>query len=62
MARIGDSIDTCRLLVRKPEERRPLERPRRSWDYNIKMYLEECVWKGVHWFYLAEDLDKLGLL
>jgi hypothetical protein len=26
------------------------------------MYLEECVWKGVHWFYLAEDLDKLGLL
>jgi hypothetical protein len=62
MTHIGDSRDTCRVLVRKPEGKRPLERPRRSCEYNIKTYLEECGWKGVNWFDLAEDVDKLGLL
>ena len=62
MARIGDSRDTRRVLVRKPEGKRILERPRRRWEYNIKACLEECGWKGVNWFDLAEDVDKLGLL
>ena len=62
MALIRDSRDTCRILVRQPEGKRPLERTRRSWEYNVKAYLEECGWKAVNWFDLAEDVDKLGLL
>jgi hypothetical protein len=62
MARIGDSRDTCRFLIRKPEGKRPLERPRLSWEYNIKAYLEECGWKLVNWFDMVEDVHKLGLL
>jgi hypothetical protein len=34
----------CRALVGKPERRRPLERPRRRWDDNIKMDLREIGW------------------
>jgi len=48
VARIGDSRDRCRVLVRKLEGKRPLERPRRSWAYDTKIDLEECVWKGVN--------------
>jgi len=62
MALIRDSRDTCRILVRQPEGKRPLERTRSSWEYNVKAYLEECGWKAVNWFDLAEDVDKLGLL
>ena len=62
VARIGDSRDTCRILVRKPEVKRQLERPRRSWEYNIKAYLEEFGWKGANCFDLDEDVDKLWLL
>jgi hypothetical protein len=62
MARIGDSRDTRRALVREPEGKRRLERPRRSWEYNINAYLEEFGWKGVNCFDLVEDVDKLGLL
>jgi hypothetical protein len=48
MARIGDSRDISRFLIRKPEGKTPLERPRRSWEYNTKTDLEECVSKGVN--------------
>jgi hypothetical protein len=34
-----DSIGAYRVLVRKPEGRRPIERPRRRWEDNIKMDL-----------------------
>jgi hypothetical protein len=38
---------TSRLLVEKPEERRPLRRPRHRWVENIKMDLGEIVWNGI---------------
>jgi hypothetical protein len=41
-----------RVLVGKPEEKRPLERPRRRWEDNVKMYLQEVgygVWTGLSW-------------
>jgi hypothetical protein len=38
-----------RVLVGKPEERRPLERPRRRWEDNIKMDLREVGWGGGPW-------------
>ena len=41
VVRIGASRDAYRILVGKPEGRRPLERPRRRWENNIKMNLIE---------------------
>jgi hypothetical protein len=47
-----------RLLVRKPEGKSSLERPRRRWLDNIKMDLLEIGWGGVEWIGLAQDRDK----
>jgi hypothetical protein len=38
---MGDRRDVYRVLVGKPEGKRPLGRPRRRWEYNIKMDLQE---------------------
>jgi hypothetical protein len=46
-----------RALVGKPEGRRPLGRPRRRWEDNIKMDLREVGWGGVDWIDLAQDRD-----
>jgi hypothetical protein len=45
-------------LVGKPEGRRPLERPRRRWEDNIKMFLREVGWEGADWIDLAQDRDR----
>jgi hypothetical protein len=47
-----------RLLVGKPEGKRPLGRPRHRWVDNIKMDLLEIGWSGVDWIGLAQDRDK----
>jgi hypothetical protein len=45
--------------VGKPEGTRPLGRPRRRWEYNIKMDLEKVGWGGgVDWMDLAQDRDR----
>jgi hypothetical protein len=45
--------------VRKPEGKRPVGRPRRKWEDNIKMYnLREIRWDDVDWIDLAQDRDK----
>ena len=41
MARMGEGRGVYRVLVRKPEGKRPLGRPRRRWEDNIKMDLQE---------------------
>jgi hypothetical protein len=41
--------------VGKPEGKRPLARPRRTWVDNIKIYLREIGWDGVDWNDLAQD-------
>jgi hypothetical protein len=51
-----------KLLVRKPEGKRPLGRPRHRWVDNIKMDLLEIGWGGVDWYGLAQDKDKLKAL
>ena len=48
---------TYRFLVGKPEGKRPLERPRRRWEDNIKMDLQEVGWESVGLFDLAQDRD-----
>jgi hypothetical protein len=44
-------------LVRKFEGRRPLERLRRRWENNIKMYLREVECGGMYWIDLTKDKD-----
>jgi hypothetical protein len=46
------------ILVGRPEGRRPLERPRRRWEDNIKMDLGEIWFGDVEWIYLAQDRNR----
>jgi hypothetical protein len=47
-----------RVLVGKPEERRPLKRPRRRWEDNIRMELREVGCGCVDWMELPQDRDR----
>ena len=47
-----------RVLVGKPERRRPLGRPRGRWEDNIKMDLQEVGCVGMDWIELAQDKDR----
>jgi hypothetical protein len=45
------------IFVGKPEEKRPLGRPRRRWKYNVKIYLQETRW-GVDWIDVTQNMEK----
>jgi hypothetical protein len=47
VARMGETRNAYRILVGKPEGKRPLRRPRRRWVDNIKIGLREIGWDGV---------------
>jgi len=47
-----------RILVGKPEGKRPLGRPRRRWEDNIRMDLQEVGCKGMDWIRLFQDRDR----
>jgi hypothetical protein len=52
---MGEKRNAYRLLVGKPERKRPLGRPRRRWLDNIRMDLVEMGWGDVNWIGLAQD-------
>ena len=58
VARMGERRGVYRVLVGKPEGKRPLGRPRRRWDDNIKMDLEEVGCGGMDWIELAQDRGR----
>jgi hypothetical protein len=58
VARMGVKRNAYRILVGKPEDKRPLGRPRRRWVDNIKMDLREIGWDGMDWIDLAQDRDQ----
>ena len=53
VARMGEGRGVYRILVGKPEGKRPLGRPRRRWEDNIKMDLQEVGCEGMDWIELA---------
>jgi hypothetical protein len=55
---MGENRGACRILVVRPEGRRPLRRPRRRWEDNIKTYLQEVGWEGMDWIERAQDRDR----
>ena len=57
VARMGDDRGVHRLLVGKPEGKRPLGRPRRRWEDNIKMDLQEVGRGRGDWMELTQDRD-----
>jgi len=56
--RMGERRGVYRVLVEKPEQKRPLWRPRRRWEDNIKMELQEVGCWGKNWIELAQDKDR----
>jgi hypothetical protein len=58
VARMGERRSAYRALVGKPDGRRPLGRPRRRWEDNIKMGLREVGCGGMDWINLAHDRDR----
>jgi len=55
---MGEGRGVYRVLVGKPEGKRPLGRPRRRWEDNIKIDLQEVGCGGMDWIELAQDRDR----
>ena len=58
VARMGERRGVYRVFVGKPEGKRPLGRPRRRWEDNINMDLQEMGYGSVDWIELARDRDR----
>ena len=55
---MGETRGVYRVLVGKPEGKRPLGRPRRRWEDNIKMVLQKVGCVDMDWIELAQDRDR----
>jgi hypothetical protein len=58
VARMGEDSGVHRVLVGRPDGKRPLWRPRRRWEGNFKMDLQEVGWGRGNWMELAQDRDR----
>jgi len=61
IAHMGGRRGVYRVLVRKPEVKRPLGRPRRGWEH-IKMDLQEVEWEGMDWIDFTQKWDRWPLI
>jgi hypothetical protein len=55
---MGEERKVYKVLMGKPEGKKPLGRPRRMWEYGIGMDLREIGFGGVDWIRLAQDRDR----
>ena len=58
VARMGERRGVCRIWVGKPEGKKPLGRPRRRWEDNMKMDLQEVGYGSMDWIELAQDWER----
>jgi hypothetical protein len=58
VARMGEDWGVCRVLMGKPEGKRPLERPRCRWVDNIRTDLQEMGYGYMDWTGLVQDRDR----
>jgi hypothetical protein len=58
VARMEEERNVYKVLMGKPEGKRPLGRPGRRWEYGIRMDLREIGWGSVEWIQLAQDRDR----
>jgi len=58
VACVGNERDVYRVVVGRPEGKRPLGRPLHIWEYNIKMDLQTVGWRGMCWIALAQERDR----
>ena len=58
VARMGERRGVYKILVGKPDGKRPLGRPRSRWQNNIKMDLQVVGCEGMDWIELARDRDR----
>jgi hypothetical protein len=58
----GEKMNAYRILVGKPEGKRPLGRPSRRWKDNITTDLREIGWGGMHWIDLTQNRDQWRVL
>ena len=58
VAHMGERRGVYRIMVGKPEGKKPLGRPRRRWEDNIKMDLQEVGCRGMDWIELAQVRDR----
>jgi hypothetical protein len=59
---MGEEIKVYKVLVGKPEGKRPLGRPRRRWEDGIIMDLREIGLGGVDWIRLSQDRDRWAVV
>jgi hypothetical protein len=55
---MGEKRGVYRILVEKPEGKKPLGRPRRRWENNVKIDLQEVGGGGMDWIVLAQNKDR----
>jgi hypothetical protein len=55
---MGEKRGAYRILMGRPEGRRPLGRPRHRWEDNIKMDLQEVGWGDMDWIEVVQDRDR----
>jgi hypothetical protein len=58
VARMGEEREVYKVLLEKPEGKRPLGRPRRRWEYGIRMDPRETGLGALDWIRLAQDMDR----
>jgi hypothetical protein len=58
VARVREMRSVYRIFIGKPEGKRPLARPRRRWEDNVRKYLEEIDCEDMDWIHLAQDRNR----